>query len=273
MNHDVTSLRTSHKLPFTRKSKGGKKTFLNTHEEESIKLVESGLSPADVAKCLIAKYGLAPGSISSKQVSDFIRPRKIDGRIKLPSVSGENIVADYKDSYQEQTKSLANQFPIPSSQKDDDSMRGLKIESSSSEDIDFDLLLRIETTQKFKQLGLFYTFADDEKFYLWFKKIPLTKLVVQALDHDTVLAKWRIVGPSSNVFEECGVRAGKVVAQDSLFSFEIKTPREITVDQDKIIQKQVQHDGVTFDGKVEKVPILHVCILFRKEKKSFNIEF
>ena len=96
-----------------------------------------------------------------------------------------------------------------------------------------------EISAKFKQLGFFYSFADDEKFYLWFKKIPLTTLKVKVPDHDTVLAIWKIGGPSSNVFESVGIRAGRVAAADTEFSFEIHPPRPISVDKTKITQNNV----------------------------------
>ena len=79
--------------------KGGKLTFLNTHEEEVIQMVEKKkLAPKQIADSLITKYSLNPDSVTPKQVSDFIRYRKKQGKIKTPSVTGPTIRAEYSDN-------------------------------------------------------------------------------------------------------------------------------------------------------------------------------
>jgi len=151
--------------------------FLTHNAEEVMKLHRMGNHPKEIADVLARKIGLKIGSISGKDVSNWLYYHKKAGNIKTRPVSlqNKNLNFNLSDNWYDDAKAIAKKDGIP-------------IEEITAEEVEEDENLKEELKNEIaSKFVRFFTHSDEIVFALFIETGLKRKITVQLVNKRTAI--------------------------------------------------------------------------------------
>lgn len=235
--------------------KGGKQTLLQRYEKELREGVEKGLKPKQIAETVCSTNLLPPNTITARQVSDWITYHKKNGTIRTPSVTGENIAADWDDSWHDTAKQNSGPSPPPLPPLPpplppySPPVAGLLPPQPQFqpeyESVDPEDSFAAEYKTRLKHVGLYFEAATANDYHLFLNKLPRTIPTVTVQSPTSIFVVWQISAHSNNSLTQAKkINVGAIPISDTTVSLTFIPPHPIQLKFEKNIVRE--DDEVVF---------------------------